>query len=304
MIFYITAKHKNMTAAAAELYLSQPTVSRSVRELEEHLGCTLFIRSKKGVELTPEGELLYRHAETAYHHLESAEQKLKQYKDLEGGTLQIGATEMTLQYFLQPYLQDFREDYPGVRVKLSLGEPETLYAQLKSGMVDMAVFPTPPVIDEAVLLTPLEEFENILIAGKRFRHLAKAPQCLADLVREPFILLRSGTGVRTGLEQFFSDHHISVSPEYEVSTMQMIISLVQSDMGIGFVPEPYVREELKTETVFRIELAENPPGQQIFLCTSRIYPQSAACRELIGCLTGDALPMKRKDMSGEQNHTL
>ncbi|MCD7981191.1 MAG: LysR family transcriptional regulator [Clostridiales bacterium] len=284
MIFYSTAKNKNMTAAAAELYLSQPTVSRGIRELEDQLGCTLFIRSKKGVELTPEGELLFRHVETAFGHLESAEQKLKQYKNLENGMIQIGATEMTLQYFLQPYLEDFRGDYPGVRVKLSLGEPETLYDQLKSGMVDIAVFPAPPAVDETVLLTPLAEVENILIAGERFRYLAGSLRHLADLVREPFILLRPGTGVRTGLEQFFSEHHISISPEYEVSTMQMVISLVQSDMGIGFVPKPYVHEELKRETVFQIELAEKPPGRQICLCTSRIYPQSAACRELIRCL--------------------
>lgn len=280
MIFYSTAKNKNMTAAAAELYLSQPTVSRAIRELEDYLGCTLFIRSKKGVEMTPEGELLYRHVETACEHLESAERKLKQYRDLENGMIQIGATEMVMQYFLQPYIERFRTDYPGVRVRLSLDAPESLYAQLKSGLIDFAVFPDPLHVDETVLLTPLEDYDNILIAGEKFRHLAECPHRLSELVREPFVLLPPGTAVRTGIDQFFSENHVSVSPEYEVSTMQMILSLVRSGMGIGFVPSLYVREELEKGTIFQIDLKEPLPGRQLCLCTSRIYPQGAACKEM------------------------
>jgi len=284
MIFYITAKHKNMTAAAAELYLSQPTVSRSIRELEDHLGCTLFIRSKKGVELTSEGELLYRHVETAYQHLESAEQKLKQYKDLGSGTIQIGATEMTMQYFLQPYLDSFQTDHPGVSVRLSLGAPETLYTRLKSGTIDLALLPYPLTVDETVCLTPLQEYDNVLIAGEKFRHLTKQPHHMSDLAGEPFILLPPGTAVRMGTEKYFSDNHVSVNPVCEASTMQMIISLVQSGMGIGFVPELYVREELRKETIFQVDLIERLPVQQVCLCTSRIYPQSAACKKMTNFL--------------------
>ncbi len=284
MIFYITAKHKNMTAAAAELYLSQPTVSRSIRELEDHLGCTLFIRSKKGVELTSEGELLYRYAETAYQHLESAEQKLKQYKDLGSGTLQIGATEMTMQYFIQPYLDSFQTDHPGVSVRLSLGAPETLYAQLKSGSIDLALLPYPLAVDETVCLTPLKEYNNILIAGEKYLYLKERLHHLSDLAGEPFILLPPGTAVRMGIEKYFSDNHISVDPVCEVSTMQMIISLVQSGMGIGFVPLLYVREELEKGTIFQVNLIEELPMQRVCLCTSRIYPQSAACKEMTNYL--------------------
>lgn len=280
MIFYVTAKHKNMTSAAAELYLSQPTVSRSIRELEDQLGCVLFVRSKKGVELTPEGELLYRYVETAYQHLESAEHKLKQYRALGAGTLQIGATEMTMQYFLQPYLDSFRTDYPGVSVRLSLGAPENLYARLKSGTIDLALLPYPLAVDETVLLTPFQEYDNVLIAGERFRYLAEHPYHLSDLAGEPFVLLPPGTAVRAAIEMYFSDSHISVAPACEASTMQMVISLIQSGMGIGFVPVPYVREKLEKGEIFQVDLIEKMPVQQICLCTSRVYSQSAACKEM------------------------
>lgn len=280
-IFYNAAKHKNITAAANELFLSQPTISRSIQKLEHKLGCTLFRRSKQGVELTPEGELLYQHVEAAIKHLEAAEEKLLQYKNLKNGMIHISATEMTMQYFLLPYLEKFKADYPGIRIKLSLGLPETLLPQLNSGLVDFAVFTTPLTIDKTATLTPLAEYEDILIAGENFGHLINQPHHLSDLVQEPFILMRPGTSARSYIEKYFQENHVVIYPEYDVSTMPMITPMVQANMGIGFIPPFYAQDQLEQGTIHQIHLIEKLPPRQICLCTSNTYPQSAACKEFI-----------------------
>lgn len=280
-IFYSVARHKNITSAVNEIYLSQPTISRSIRKLEESLGCVLFIRTKQGVELTSEGELLYRHLTEVFRHLEAAEERLMQFKDLKDGMIHISATEMTMQYFLLPYLEAFKNDYPGVRIKLSLGLPETLLPQLEAGTVDFAVFTTPLEVNKTATLTPLAEYEDILIAGSKFRHLSGKEQHLADLVREPFILMQPGTSARNYIEQYFRDNQAVVRPEYEVSTMPVIPPMVQANMGIAFVPTFYAKDQLEQGLIYEITLAEKLPPRKICLCTSNIYPQNAASKEFI-----------------------
>ena len=105
--FYYVAKFRNITAAANALFLSQPCVSRRIENLEAELGCELFIRSKKGVVLTPEGEILYRYVSRADRSITEAEEALTEARSLNKGVLRIAATEMTMQNFLMPYLKRY-----------------------------------------------------------------------------------------------------------------------------------------------------------------------------------------------------
>lgn len=288
-IFYSAAKHKNITSAANELFLSQPTISRSIQKLEHELGCTLLNRTNQGVELTSEGRLLYRYVEKAVESIEIAEEKLTQVKNLDDGMVHICATEMTMQYFLLPFLEKFKTECPGIRIKLSLGLPKTLFPKLHAGNVDLAVFTTPLAVDDTIELTTLKEYKDILIAGEQFRHLTERRQRLAELVREPFILMQPGTTARNYIEQYFKEHQVSVQSEFDVSMMPVIGPMVQANMGIGFVPPFYVADQLEQGLVREIELAEELPARQICLCTSKTYPKSSACKAFIRCLSGESV---------------
>lgn len=287
-IFYSVAKHQNMTTAVNDLYLSQPTISRRIQKLESELGCALFIRSKKGMALTPEGELLYQHLDTMFQELEETENRLKQIKDLKNGSIHITATEMTMQFFLLPYLEQFKADYPGIQVKLSLSYPETIMTQLNSGDIDFSIFTTPLEVDKSVQLTPLARCDDILVCGKAYEHLTTRPFHLAELEKELFILMRSGTTARSFIDQHFHSHKVSISPAYEVSTMPVIGAMAEANMGIGVTSPFYVQEQLQKGTLFQIELVEQLPQREICLCTSNVYPQSAASKEFIRRLLASA----------------
>jgi DNA-binding transcriptional LysR family regulator len=99
-IFYYTAKHKSITLAANELFISQPAVSQAIKQLENSIGGKLFFRTPKGVKLTSEGEILYRYISKGYEQIILGENKFKELLALETGEIRIGASDMTLQFYL------------------------------------------------------------------------------------------------------------------------------------------------------------------------------------------------------------
>ena len=141
--FYYVAKYKNITHAARALFQTQPTVSRCIAGMEAELGCRLFVRSKKGVTLTPEAELLYQHISAAFQEIFLAEEKLSKQKSLQEGLIRIGASEMTIHHCLLPFLGGFREKYPGVRIQISSYNTPTAFEALKKGEIDFAVIISP-----------------------------------------------------------------------------------------------------------------------------------------------------------------
>ena len=126
-IFYYIGKCGSITAAAQELSLSQPAVSQGLKQLEEAAGTTLFIRTPKGVCFTSEGEALYSYVAHGYEAIRQGEKQLKQLLNLETGEIHIGASDMTLKYYLLPYLEWFHSAYPDIKITVSNAPtPETL----------------------------------------------------------------------------------------------------------------------------------------------------------------------------------
>ena len=142
-VFYHTAKCGSVTGAAAELSISQPAVSQSLKQLESSIGVRLFQRVSRGVKLTAEGELLYSYVAKGYEQFRQGVEKVKQMQDLELGEVHIGASDMTLRFFLLSHLERFHEEYPHIKVVVSNGPtPETL-SLLRDGKIDFGVVSTP-----------------------------------------------------------------------------------------------------------------------------------------------------------------
>ena len=156
-VFYTVAKCRSITFAANELAISQPAVSQSVKQLEESLETKLFTRTSKGVRLTAEGELLYSYVSKGYEQIVLGEQKLMEMKNLELGEIRIGASDMTLQFFLLPYLEQFHERFPNIKVKVTNAPtPETL-SNLEEGRIDFGVVSTPFQAKNTVEKVPVRE---------------------------------------------------------------------------------------------------------------------------------------------------
>ncbi len=104
-IFYEVAKKRNITEAAQSLCISQPAVSQTIKQLEESLHADLFLRTKKGVTLTKEGEVLYSYISEAMEKIKLGEAKVAEQVNLESGEIRIGSSDMCLQFFLLKYIR-------------------------------------------------------------------------------------------------------------------------------------------------------------------------------------------------------
>ncbi len=141
-IFYYVAKYGSISQAAEALMNNQPNISRTIKNLESELNCTLFVRSRKGVELTPEGEKLYSHVAAAVEQIQYGEEELCLERTLAKGVVTIGASEIALRCYLLPVLKNFRQKYPGVRIRVFNHSTPQAISALKHGLVDLGVVTT------------------------------------------------------------------------------------------------------------------------------------------------------------------
>ena len=147
-IFYYVAQYKSFTRAAEALHNNQPNITRCMNNLESELNCTLFLRSNKGITLTPEGKRLYEHVAIAYEQLSLGEDEIRQNRDLENGLVSIGASENALRLRLLPVLERFHEQYPHVRIRIfNHSTPQAILA-LESKVVDFAAVTSPLAIQK------------------------------------------------------------------------------------------------------------------------------------------------------------
>lgn len=180
-IFYYVAKYRNFTRAADVLLTSQPTVTRTIKNLESDLGCRLFIRGKRGVTLTTEGELLYSYIAPAYEKILKGEEKLGGETSLQGGSVYVSATETSLHCFLLEKLGLFHDRHPQIRLKITNVSTTQAIENVVSGRSDFAFVASPAEAPSPLKQTDLHPFRDILIGNANYIELAHGSYRLKDL---------------------------------------------------------------------------------------------------------------------------
>lgn len=294
-VFEAVARLENVTTAAEELLLSQPAVSQKIRQLENDLGCSLFVRTSRGVHVTAEGEVLYRYAAEGLERFRLGERKLKELLDLDSGEIRVGASDMTLQFCLLPYLEKFHARYPGVKISVTNGPtPETLRL-LEQGIIDFGVITEAraasdeaagdsagriPAEGPANRRFPVGQVRDIFVAGSRFRSLAASPLPLRELERLPLICLERSTSTRRYVDRFFASRHTVLSPEFELATSDLIVRFAERNLGIGCVVEDFAADALREHRVWELPLEEPLPPWRICVALGD-GPVSPAARQLL-----------------------
>lgn len=283
-IFYFVAQYKSFTKAAEILSNNQPNITRCMNNLEHELNCKLFIRSNRGVSLTPEGMRLYEHVSIAFEQLLIGEQELQKDKSLESGLITIGASEMALHLFLLDKLEIFHEKYPHVRLRISNHSTPQAITALQNGLVDFAVVTTPLKIKKPLQKTSLYTFREILIGGLKYADFASRIRCLKDLSNIPFVSLGTETSTRELYIQYFLRHNLPFQTDMEAATTDQILPMIQHNLGLGFYPEELAAESIEREQVVPIQLKEPLPERDVCLVWDTRHPQSIAAQKLKNAL--------------------
>ena len=278
-IFYYVAKYQNFTKAARVLGNNQPNITHMMNKLENQLHCVLFIRSNRGVTLTPEGETLYARIASAAVQIQDAEEELSASATFEHGAISISATETALNIYLAERLREFHAQYPGIRLRISNHSTPQAIQAVKSGEVDFAVVTTPAEADSDLKTVPLMPFNEILVGGLTFTALASQTISLQELAVYPLIMLGNESMSRTFYRQFFLEYNAELHPDTEAATTDQMLTLVRSELGLAFMPEPMVRGNLQRGRIVQLNLRETIPPRSVCLVYDRHRPLNTAARE-------------------------
>lgn len=279
-VFYYVAYYQNITLAAKALFLTQPTVSHYILNLEKEWNCKLFIRSKKGMQLSPEGELLFEHISKAYAEIAHGEEQLKEYLNMGRGIIKIGASETTLGNYLIPILGQFKAKYPNIQLRIRNTTCYLVEDALKNGSLDFAVLTT-PFPEKHLISHPLADFSMVAIAGTAFSHLGNHPLTYQEVANYPVICLEPKTSGRYYLETLFASHGIHLQPDMELSSADLITPMTEQNMGIGFVPRFFAEQAIKNGTVVELALSEPFPSRSICILTVPHRKHSLACQKFM-----------------------
>lgn len=278
-IFYNVAKYKSFTRAAEVMFANQPNLTRAVKSLEAQLGCTLFERTNKGVQLTDDGKELYDHISVAFEHIEAAEESLCAKHSMEKGVISIGATEIALRCFLLPILKRYHELYPGIRIKiLNVSTPQAI-KMTDNRLMDLAVVTTPIQLNPGIRVTKLCELRETAVCSKDFDIPDKIT--MRELAEHPIISLGSGSATYDYYFEEFLKRGLNFSPDIEAATADQILPLVKYGLGIGFIPLQF----LENESDIRIlSLREELSARQITLVRKKDHSLPLPAKELINLI--------------------
>lgn len=285
-LFRCAAQCESITLAAEKLYISQPAVSQSICRLEEAIGCPLFIRTPKGVKLTAEGQVLYKYVSEGMDKITEGERRLTAMLRLDAGEIRIGASDMTLEFCLLPYLEKFHLKYPNVKISVTNNPtPQTLQL-MKSGRIDFAAVSEPFSHDDLEVI-PIREVNDIFICGSKYE---AENGCMISEFKDKLILLEENTSTRSFLDTEFRKRGFNASPKFELATSPQIVSFASRNMGIGCVVSDFAKNAVMSGEVSEIITSDPLPPRNICIVRSS-EEHSRAADVLLKMITEPKTPI-------------
>ena len=282
-VFYFVAKNKNITRASEELFVSQPAVSQSIKQLEEKLNVQLFVRLPKGVKLTIEGEILYLHVKDAYDLISSAEKKISEINNLESGEVTIGIDDIICKHYLLPIIEKYHNKYPRVKIKTAnISTYETIEG-IKRGNISFGVVKAP--IEYANIKTyDCFDIKFCFVCNKEYINKIGTKCYIENFVNYPIISLDKSSSTREFMNDYFLANGLNIIPEIELSNFDMISEFSKIGLGIGFVIENFIEEDLKSGKLYKINIDNKIPVRKVAVAVHTDMPMSKPSQEFVNMI--------------------
>ena len=256
-VFVEVARRLSFVRAAEALHLTPPAVTMQIKELESAVELMLFDREGRKVSLTTAGEYFLVYAKRLLATLKDADDAMARFRKLESGQLNVGLVS-TAQYFVPQLLTRFREEHPGVDLRLRVGSNrEELVALLQQGEVDLAVMGRPPK-EMATRTEPFAAHPHVFVAKPGHPLLAIGHPPVAALGSFPLIVRETASGTRTLMDRFFLDHRIEPRIAMEMPSNETIKQAVMAGMGLGFLSLHTLGLELRAALIDIVHVEDTP----------------------------------------------
>jgi len=262
-IFCIVIQTGNMSLAAKELFISQPAVSMSIKQLEERLGKPLLVRSSKGIRPTAEGSVLYNYLNQGLNLIKTAEQKYMEMAHLQAGEIKIGASDTLLSHYLLPYIERYIEAYGNISIKITNRTTYETISLLKSGQVDIGFVNLPIENDDNLDIVECAQVQDCLIGGSRYAGLAADGLSLAMLKEWPLLLLERESNSRRYVDAYASGQGVELKPNIELGSYDLLVQFAKANIGLAFAVREFTCEHFDKNTLFEIPLDPPVPPRSV-----------------------------------------
>lgn len=259
--FIVVYETQNISKAAEFLYISQPAVSHNVKELEKQLGVQLFYKKSNGMSTTNEADILYRYISSAFNSIVKGEMTISDMACLKSGIVKIGIPSYLSVLYLSKEITEFRALNPDVKIEIINRPINDLMTLLASQNVDFIINSEPIINDRTKTeVKYLASFEHCFFTTDKFYNestfcieaINNSPLIITSLLSEEIRLLKNAVG------------HIKINPIIEAGTTEAIIKLVKEGNGIGYAQEAYIKEDLESGKLKKLNLAFTLPKLDIY----------------------------------------
>lgn len=234
--FLGVAETLQFTRAAEKLFVTQPTLSHQIAQLESHIGTPLFDRIGKAIRLTEAGRLFRTHATRAIKELEAGQTALAELEGLVRGTLTIGVIQSFSRTLLPPILGEFLSGYPNIRLRVEEMTAPTIEHRLAEGSLDLGIAFAPSGMED-IEVEPILEERLLLVVGQNHPLARRRNLRLAELDRQPMALLGTDFSTRRLIDGYFAEAGVQVDPVCETNSIEVMLGAVMQSRLATIIPE-------------------------------------------------------------------
>lgn len=254
-IFIEVANNGSITKASEKLYISQPAITKSIKQLELELGGNLFERKNRGVELTTEGKYIYDKVLPLINDLDNVYSYFDDVKKLKTGVLRIGTTTSNITLLISNTLNSFILKYPNVEIKITRAKESSIFNQLRNNELDLAFMDSnmiKPDVNEVAKFNV-----NYSVVGNKdyFNKYNTTPLSIEEFALSPLALISTSNTSRKNIDSFFNNFGLKLNAKYEMENYGLIIDLIKRGVAIGIVNLDYFKQEVKNNEIFCIKTA-------------------------------------------------
>ena len=284
-IFYVVAKHKNITRAAEELMISQPAISKCIKTLEEQLGGSLFIRTKRGVVLTREGEEFYKYIMHALDFIHNAENKFSDMINLDIGTIRIGSSTTLTKQFLMPYLEKFHKMYPKIKIEIETHISGELLHRLRHGLIDLVILNIPKKIDNDFEVEIIKAVQDCFVVGEEYKYLCNEKLHINNLNNFPLVFQLRGSTSRNYIDMYAASNGVTFEPDMELAGFSLVTEFTKIGFGIGHSTVEFIKDDLNNK-LYVLDVEPKIPKRNVGIAYSKKNLPSFCTRKLIEIILG------------------
>lgn len=281
-VFYAVANAGNITKASKELYISQPAISKSIKNLEDSLGGQLFIRTKRGVVLTEEGKEFYNYIKQAMEYIYSAENKFTELVNLDVGTIKIGISTSLTKEFLLQYLKVFHNLYPKIDIQIITNLTSELILKLRNGLLDIVILNLPSIeYGKDIEIIKCKDIQDCFVVNNNYLNLTNKKIDIKELTDYPLILQIKGSNTRSFIDDFALKNNVILKPNFELASSTLVVDLAKIGFGIGYATKDYINNEIKNKELYILDVNPKIPKRSIGLTISNNHLPSFSAKKLI-----------------------